>query len=342
MMRYKLLGRSGMRVSELALGTMTFGDAWGWGAPPEESRKIFDLFVDAGGNFVDTSCNYTNGQSEELVGEFTETDREHFVIATKYSLTARREDPNAGGNHRKNMVHTLEHSLRRLRTDYVDVLYLHMWDFTTPVDEVLRAMDDLVRAGKVLHVGFSDSPAWMVSYAVATAAVRGWARPVAIQGPYSIADRALERDLLPMAKELEMASTLWGLLEGGVLTGKYDEAEADAGPRRYGGEQGEAELRLGREVRAVAAELGRSPAQVAINWARQRSLGTLIPILGARTEEQMRDDLGVLEFELPEEAVQRLTEAAPFELGFPHSFLSSRGVRELIFGETYDLIDQRS
>jgi aryl-alcohol dehydrogenase-like predicted oxidoreductase len=341
-MRYKLLGRSGMRVSELALGTMTFGDAWGWGAPPEESRKIFDLFADAGGNFVDTSCNYTNGQSEELVGEFTETDREHFVIATKYSLTSRREDPNAGGNHRKNMVQTLEHSLRRLRTEYVDLLYLHMWDYTTPVEEILRAMDDLVRTGKVLHVGFSDTPAWVISYAVATAALRGWARPAAIQGPYSLADRALERDLLPMARELEMASTMWGLLEGGVLTGKYDDAEGETGPRRYSGEQGERELELGRRVRAVAAELGRSPAQVAINWARQQAVGTLIPILGARTEAQMRDDLGVLEFELSDEAMRRLSEASPFDPGFPHSFLSSRGVRELIFGDTFGLIDGRS
>src|SRR5512135_1545019 len=164
-MRYKLLGRSGLRVSELALGTMTFGEDWGWGASREESRRIFDRFVEAGGNFVDTSCNYTNGTSEKFVGEFTKSDREHFVIATKYSLTERKTDPNFGGNHRKNMRRSVEGSLRRLGTDYIDLLYLHMWDFMTPIEEVMRAMEDLVRAGKVLYTGFSDSPAWVISYA---------------------------------------------------------------------------------------------------------------------------------------------------------------------------------
>ncbi len=340
-MRYRLLGRSGMRVSELALGTMTFGEAWGWGAPPEESRKIFDAYAEAGGNFVDTACNYTNGQSEELVGEFAESDRDHFIIATKYSLTPRREDPNAGGNHRKNMVQTLEGSLRRLRTDRVDLLWLHIWDFTTPVEEILRAMDDLVRAGKVLHVGFSDSPAWVVSYAAAVADVRGWTRPVAVQGAYSLLDRGIERDVLPMARTLGMAATLWGLLEGGVLTGKYDDdggAEASE-PRRYGGQPGEKELEMGRLVRTIASEVGRTPAQVAINWVRQQDRGSLIPILGARTEAQLRDGLGALEFFLPEGAMRRLDEANALNLGFPAGFLASDHVHGLIFGDTYDLID---
>jgi aryl-alcohol dehydrogenase-like predicted oxidoreductase len=340
-LRYKLLGRSGLRVSELALGTMTFGDAWGWGAPRDEARRIFDVFAGAGGNFVDTACNYTDGQSEELVGEFAEGDRDHFVLATKYTLTARRDDPNAGGNHRKNMVQTLERSLRRLRTDRVDLLWLHMWDSTTPVEEILRAMDDLVRAGKVLHVGFSDTPAWVISYAAAVADARGWSRPVAVQGPYSAADRSMERDVLPMARTLGMAATLWGVLEGGVLTGKYDDEAANTGAtRRYSGEQGATELRLGREARAIASELGRSPAQVAINWVRQQDRGTMIPIVGARTVAQIVDDLGALEFELTLEMMRRLNEANPLDLGFPHSFLASDGVRGLIFGETYDLIDR--
>ncbi len=338
-MRYRLFGRSGLRVSELALGTMTFGDAWGWGAPPEDARKIFDAFAEAGGNFIDTACNYTDGQSEELVGEFTESDRGHFVIATKYTLTSRPDDPNAGGNHRKNMVQTLERSLSRLRTDHVDVLWLHMWDETTPVEEILRAMDDLVRAGKVLHVGFSDTPAWVVSQAVAIADLRGWTRPVAVQGPYSLADRGIERDILPMARTLGLAATLWGVLEGGVLTGKYDDG---GGPdaQRYEGEQGETELRLGREVRAIASELGRTPAQVAIDWVRQQDRGTLIPILGARTEAQIHDDLGSLEFELSAEVMARLDAANRVDPGFPHSFLASSGVRRLIFGDTFELIDR--
>jgi aryl-alcohol dehydrogenase-like predicted oxidoreductase len=173
-MRYKLLGASGLRVSELALGTMTFGETWGWGASKDESRKIFDAFATAGGNFIDTANNYTDGTSEEFVGDFIATDREHFVVATKYTLSTRRDDPNAGGNHRKSMVRALEASLRRLGTDYVDLLWLHMWDGLTPVEEVLRAFDDLVRAGKVLYVGFSDTPAWVVSRAHAIATVRGW------------------------------------------------------------------------------------------------------------------------------------------------------------------------
>ena len=342
-MRYTLLGRSGLRVSELALGTMTFGEAWGWGASPEESRKIFDAYVEAGGNFVDTASNYTDGQSEELVGELSEADRDHFVLATKYSLTSRGDDPNAGGNHRKNLVQTLETSLRRLRTDRVDVLYLHMWDFTTPVEDVLRAMDDLVRAGKVLHVGFSDTPAWVVSQAVALADVRGWTRPVAIQGAYSILDRGIERDVLPMAETLGLASTFWGILEGGVLTGKYDESGSE--PRRYSGEQGQRELSAGRLVRSIADELGVTPAQVATAWVRRpdgdRAGAARIPIIGARTETQLRDALGVLDVSLPEDAIRRLDEVRRPAAEFPSSFLASDHVHGLIFGDTYDLIDRK-
>ena len=186
-MRYKLLGPTGLRVSELALGTMTFGDDWGWGASEEESRRIFDRFAEAGGNFIDTANNYTNGTSERLVGRFVAADRDHFVVATKYALTEREDDPNFGGNHRKNLLRSINGSLRRLSTDYVDVLWLHMWDGSTSLEEVLRAMDDLVRAGKVLSVGFSDTPAWVVARAVAIADLRGWIQPSAIQLPYNLA-----------------------------------------------------------------------------------------------------------------------------------------------------------
>jgi aryl-alcohol dehydrogenase-like predicted oxidoreductase len=340
-MRYALLGRSGLRVSELALGTMTFGEAWGWGASASESRKIFDAYAEAGGNFVDTASNYMDGQSEELVGELTAADRDHFVLATKYSLTSRRDDPNAGGNHRKNLVQTLETSLRRLRTDRVDLLYLHMWDFTTPVEEIVRAMDDLVRAGKVLHVGFSDTPAWVVSQAVALAEVRGWTRPVAVQGPYSLLDRGIERDVLPMARTLGLGATLWGVLEGGVLTGKYDDPSSSSEPRRYGNDAGTREIELGRLVRSVASELGITPAQVATAWVRQQDRGTMIPIVGSRSEAHVHDALGVLDVELPEDVMLRLDEAAPLRGAFPEAFLGSDHVHGLIFGETYDLIDRK-
>ena len=336
-MRYKLLGRSGLRVSELALGTMTFGEDWGWGASEDESRLIFDRYAEAGGNFIDTANNYTNGTSERFVGRFVAADRDHFVVATKYTLTERRDDPNFGGNHRKNMMRSLAGSLRRLGTDYLDVLWLHMWDGATPLDEILRAMDDLVRGGKVLHVGFSDTPSWVVARAAAIADLRGWTPPVAVQLPYSLADRSPERELLPMAKELDLAVTPWGLLEEGVLTGKY-RRKADQ-PRRNRS-AGKRVMAIGDAVVELAEEIGRSPAQVATNWVRQQP-GTIIPILGARSEIQIKDDLGCLDFELTQEEMARLSEASPIELGFPRSFLESDGVRELIFGETYDLIDRR-
>lgn len=336
-MRYELLGRSGLRISELALGTMTFGEDWGWGASEEESRKIFERFAEAGGNFIDTANNYTDGTSERFVGEFVSADRDHFVLATKYSLTERREDPNFGGNHRKNLVRSLEGSLARLGTDRVDVLWLHMWDGMTPMEEVLRAMDDMVRDGKVLYVGFSDTPAWVVAQAVSIAELRGWSRPVAIQAPYSILDRGVERDLLPMAKANDLAVTVWGMLEGGTLTGKY--RAKDGGPTRYEGAS-EKELATGDVVVALSGEIGRSPAQVAINWVRsRRDRAQIVPIIGARTVAQLDDALAVLEFELDADQVRRLEESAPFDLGFPSSFLDSDHVRGLIFGDTDGSID---
>jgi aryl-alcohol dehydrogenase-like predicted oxidoreductase len=335
-MRYKLLGRSGLRVSELALGTMTFGEAWGWGASKGESRRIFEAFADAGGTFVDTACNYTDGESESILGELlAAAERERFVLATKYTLTSRRDDPNGGGNSRKAMVQTLEGSLKRLGTDYVDLLWLHMWDGMTPVEEVVRAMDDLVSAGKVLYVGFSDTPAWVVSQAIAIAELRGWARPIALQLPYSLADRDPERELLPMARALDLAVTPWGTLEGGALTGKYLEDGNE--PRRYDG-VGPRANEIAREVLAVADELGVSASQVAIAWVLAQPW-PLIPIVGARSEAQLRDNLGALEVELPEEALQRLSAASGFRLGFPRDFLESEHVRGLIFGDTFELID---
>lgn len=335
-MRYKLFGRSGLRVSELCLGTMTFGEDWGWGASKEVSQKIFDLYAQAGGNFIDTSCNYTNGTSEKFVGEFIHGDRDHFVVATKYSLTLRRDDPNFGGNHRKNMLRSVEESLKRLNTDYIDMLWLHMWDFTTPIDEVLRAFDDLVRQGKVLYVGFSDTPAWVISYALAAADLRGWARPVAVQLPYSLADRSVERDLLPMAKTFDLAVTPWGLLEGGELTGKYNQPTNE--PKRSSDTSDKIKS-LAETVMTVAKELGRTPSQVAVNWVRQQKSAQMLPILGARTEAQIKDNLACLDFELIADQLKRLSDANPISLGFPSSFLHSDHVHGLIFGDTFNKLD---
>lgn len=338
-MRLKLLGRSGLRVAELALGTMTFGEDWGWGASKETSRKIFDAYTAAGGNFIDTSNNYTNGTAETFVGEFIASQRDYYVVATKYSLNTRRDDPNAGGNHRKNMHRAVEASLKRLKTDYIDLYWLHMWDGTTPVEEVLRGLDDLIRAGKVLHAGLSDTPAWVVAQANTLADARGWSPFVAVQAPYSLRDRALERELIPMARALGLAVLPWGLLEAGELTGKYNEPSAE--PKRNR-EADPGNLELVPTLRAVAAEAGATPSQVAINWARQQQdthHAPLIPILGARTEAHIADNLGCLNFTLTAEQMQRLNAASPIALGFPRSFIEGEHVRNLIFGETFKRLD---
>jgi aryl-alcohol dehydrogenase-like predicted oxidoreductase len=339
MMRLRLLGHSGLRVSELCLGTMTFGEDWGWGADKAASRTIFERFVETGGNFIDTSNNYTNGTSETFVGEFIHAARDRYVVATKYTLrltTGDGQNPNLGGNSRKSMARSVENSLRRLDTDYIDLLYLHMWDYMTPVEEVLRAADDLVRAGKVLYFAFSDTPAWVVSYAIAKAEDYGWTRPVAIQVPYSVAGRDVERDVLPMARQHDLAILPWGLLNGGVLSGKYSQP-ANGDPRRES-EVSERGLKLGEALRLIAAEAGRSPSQVAINWVRQQP-GNVIPILGARTEEQIADNLLCLDFTLTAEQMAKLNELADFKIGFPNSFLKSDHVRGLIHGDTFARLD---
>lgn len=330
-MKYKLLGKSGLRVSELCLGTMTFGNDWGWGAEKDECKKMFELFIKSDGNFIDTANNYTNGTSEKLIGEFTKSDREHFVLATKYTLTERKADPNFGGNHRKNMIRSVEGSLQRLNTDYIDLLYLHMWDFVTPIEEVMRALDDLVRSGKVLYIGMSDTPAWVVSQANTLADLRGWSRLVALQAPYSLADRALERDLMPMAKAHQMSVLTWGVLEGGELTGKYNFPNDE--PKRSS-DASEKTKKMASVVMDIANEESCTPSQVAINWVRQQS-PNIIPIIGARSEAHLKDNLGCLDFELTAEQIQRLNDSSLVDLGFPHSFLSSDHVRGLIFGETF-------
>jgi aryl-alcohol dehydrogenase-like predicted oxidoreductase len=337
-MRYKLLGKSGLRVSELCLGTMTFGEDWGWGASKEESQKIFDHYAEAGGNFIDTSVNYTNGTSEKFLGEFTKANRDHFVIATKYTLTTHEQtDPNQGGNSRKNMRHSVERSLKRLQTDYIDLLYLHMWDFMTPVEEVLRGLDDLVRQGKVNYIGVSDTPAWIVAEANARAELRGWSRFVGLQIPYSLRSRAVERAELPMAKHWDIAVMPFGLLNGGILTGKYTPENTD--PKRYDVENLPEDLiALIKELGEVADEIGHPPSQVAINWVRQQGRwAQLIPILGARTLTQLKDNLACLEWELADEHLKRLDEASKIVYDFPLGWLA--GARPNIYGKTLEKID---
>jgi len=338
-MRYKLLGRSGLRVSELALGTMTFGPEWGWGASKEESRKIFDAFAEAGGNFLDTANRYTEGTSERYVGEFVRVDRDHFVVATKYTLFDRHGDPNAAGNHRKNMVRSLEASLDRLGLDFVDLFWVHAWDFTTGVDEVMRGLDDLVRGGLVLYVGVSDTPAWMVSQANMLADLRGWSPFVALQLRYSLLDRTSERELLPMARHLDLAVTPWAVQGAGVLSGKYTRGGAGpTGRARDGAAADERNLAIARVVDRVADEIGCTSSQVAIAWVRCRP-GVIVPIVGARTADQLRENLGALDVALGDGHLASLNEASAIEMGFPHEWLAKDYIRNLVYAGTLDRID---
>jgi aryl-alcohol dehydrogenase-like predicted oxidoreductase len=333
-MDYVLLGNGGLRVSELCLGTMTFGEDWGWGASKAESLRMLDLFASAGGNFIDTSCNYTGGTSETLLGEFLAGRRDGFVIGTKYTLTRDPRDPNAGGNHRKNMIASLEASLRRLRTSYVDVLWAHAWDSLTPVEEMMRSLEDLRAAGKILHAGISDAPAWIAAGANAAAAARGRLAFDAIQVRLSLLDRTAERELLPMAAHGGLSVLAWGALAEGRLTGKYAPASGDGGRRRLDIKGGlpAAEARVAAAVAEIAEELGRSPAQTALAWVRARG-GNIIPVLGARDEAQLRDNLGCLDTRLPPAALDRLEDLTRIEPGFPGDFLSRPDVRYAIFGD---------
>jgi aryl-alcohol dehydrogenase-like predicted oxidoreductase len=333
-MKYKLLGASGLRVSEIVLGTMTFGEEWGWGASKEESRKIFDAYAARGGNFLDTANRYTEGTSEKWVGEFVGSERDRFVIGTKYTLSMRFDDPNGSGNHRKNLVRSLDASLRRLGTDHVDLYWLHAWDFLTPIEEVMRALDDVVRAGKVLYVGVSDTPAWIVSRANTLAELRGLSPFVALQVEYSLVERTPERELLPMARALDLAVTPWAPLGSGLLTGKFTRREAEAGARLKpdSKKRSETNLAIAREVDAVAEEIGRPSSHVALSWLRSRP-GNILPIVGARTAAQLEESLGCLDFELRDEDVRRLDEASRIPLGFPHDFLAGEYVRRIVLGD---------
>jgi aryl-alcohol dehydrogenase-like predicted oxidoreductase len=343
-MHYKLLGRTGLRVSELCLGTMTFGEDWGWGAPKAECARILDAFGEAGGNFIDTANRYTNGTSERIVGELIAPDRDHWVVATKYGLNPRPDgtDPNAGGAHRKSIVRAIEESLERLGTDYIDVYWLHVWDAFTPVEEVVQALDGLVRSGKVLYAGISDAPAWIVSQAVTLADLGGLTRFAGLQVPYSLVWRDVERDLLPMARALDLGVTTWEPLGGGLLTGRYGSDRGQPEGTRiatttYGARLvNERNLAIADTLNTLAAERDASPAQVAIAWLRaQQDRAVIIPIVGARRREQIEDSLGAVHIQLAEEELDRLDEVSRIDLGFPHDFEG----RAFAHGATFDLVD---
>jgi aryl-alcohol dehydrogenase-like predicted oxidoreductase len=346
-MQYRLLGNSGLRVSEAALGTMTFGEDWGWGTAKDEARKVYDAFREAGGNFIDTANFYTNGTSESFLGDFMQGHRQSVVMATKYSNSVPGTDPNAAGNQRKNMVQSVEASLKRLRTDYIDLYWVHIWDQITPVEEVMRGLDDLVRQGKVLYAGISDAPAWWVAQANTLASLRGWSPFVGLQIEYSLIERTVENELIPMAKALNLGLTAWSPLCRGVLTGKYH-GHPSSDPNREPGRMSTDGLkdfmpepqrsnRIVAAVKSVADETGRSMAQIALAWLRYRPV-PVIPILGARKLSQLQDNLASLELALSAEQLRTLDEASRIELGFPYSIYAKELVRSLIYGGLRDQI----
>lgn len=329
-MRYRLLGRSGLKVSELALGAMTFGTERGIGVDKSESRKVYDAFREAGGNFIDTANVYNNGTSETFLGEFIKADRERVVLATKFTGGMRRRDANATGNSRKNMMDSVHASLKRLGTDYIDLYWVHAWDPRTPTEELMRAFDDLVSQGKVLYVGVSDTPAWVVSRANMLAELKGWSPFVALQIRYSLIDRTVERELLPMSRALDLAVTPWGIVGSGVLSGKYN-VDRNAAGRGAQNPQliNDRSLAIARTVMDVARELGCTPTQVAIAWVL-RGPANIIPLVGARTLEQWQDNYGCLDLELPEDAMKQLDEVSRISPGFPHDMLSAQTPANLV------------
>src|ERR1700676_2057199 len=342
-MKYYLLGKSGLRVSELALGAMTFGTEWGWGTEKNEARKMLDHYIDNGGNFVDTANVYTNGSSEKMLGEFLGEKRPQIVLSTKYTINTHPGDPNGGGNNRKNMVRSVETSLQRLKTDYIDLLYLHIWDGTTPVEEVLRAMDDLVRAGKVLYVGMSDTPAWQISRMQAIADLRGWLPLVALQIEYNLIERTTERELIPMANEMGLGVVPFSPLSNGLLSGKYSREDflnksastGFQGSRKTAletlGKFTERSMEIVDEVKKVASEVQRSPAQVALAWLLSKSTVTSV-LLGASKLEQLENNLGSLNTHLSPGQIKRLDQISSVEMGFPHAILANPTIKQTIAG----------
>lgn len=342
-MRYKFLGSSGLKVSELCLGAMSFGTRWGFGADEDETRRVIATFGEAGGNFIDTANKYHEGESEEFVGRAVASDRDRWVIATKYTLAMGAGDPNRVGNSRKNMMRSVEASLKRLGTDYIDLLWVHAWDFTTSTEEVMRGLDDLVRAGKVVYVGVSDAPAWIVSQANMLATLRGWSPFVALQIEYSLIERTVERELIPMAEALGITVTPWGPIGGGVLTGKFTRHETPHDTKRMGGNQRrltESNLAIAREVDRIADTMGKTSTQVALAWVRQRGKD-IVPIVGARKVDQIKDSMGVVDVRLSDEDMARLDELSKVSLGFPRAFITSSETRKIVFGDLVDQIDLR-
>jgi aryl-alcohol dehydrogenase-like predicted oxidoreductase len=339
-MNYKLLGRSGLKVSELCLGAMGFGTEGGWGADQDTSFAIMDAFANAGGNFIDTANVYKLGTSEKIIGEYLSNhDRDYFVLATKYTLKDNTTNPNASGNNRKNMMRSVEESLKRLKTDFIDVLYLHIWDNITPIDEVLRALDDLIKQGKVTYAAISDTPAWVVSKGNTLAELMGWSQFIALQVEYSLLARTAERELIPVAKHYGMTVTPWAPLAGGALTGKYLRGEQGRVKAESNRRNNRAQT-ITEAVVEIATELGVSESHVALQWMMDRDF-SCIPIVGATKIDQLNVNLKAVNTKLTAEHIKKLNEVSAIELGFPGDFFNEDAVKMNSFGGFYDRVQKR-
>ncbi|MFA5495881.1 MAG: aldo/keto reductase [Porticoccaceae bacterium] len=330
---YVTLGRSGLRVSPLCLGAMTFGEDWSIGASVEESCRVLDRYRELGGNFIDTANGYSHGHSEKIIGDHLGRHaslRHQMVIATKFFASMRTGDPNAGGAGRKNIVWACDESLRRLQTDYIDLYWMHCWDHHTPIEETLRALDDLVSAGKVRHIGFSDTPAWKTAQAQMLAALHHWEPLIALQLEYSLLERTIEGEFFPMVREFGLGITPWSPLRSGLLSGKYrrDDHQNKSGRQAMGmNNVDERSLDIIEAVVAVAEEIGSTPARVALSWVCRQAEVTS-PIIGARTLAQLEDNVQCLDLALGDEHLARLSDLTRPVLSFPHPFLAhSAGFR---------------
>jgi aryl-alcohol dehydrogenase-like predicted oxidoreductase len=340
--QYFTLGRSGLRVSRLSLGAMTFGENWGWGAAADTARAMFDRYLDAGGNFIDTADLYTEGTSESMLGQFIEESgtRDRVVLATKFTYNGQPGNPNAGGNGRKNIMRAVEASLRRLRTDYIDLYLLHTWDRITPAEEVVRTFDDLVRAGKIRYAGLSDIPAWYAARAQTFAEAHALTPLVNMQLEYSLTERHIEHEYVPLAQNLGLGITAWSPLAMGLLSGKYKPSEqGGAGDGRLTKIQltspgfqrfTERNWKIVAELEQVAKEVGHSMAQVALNWAATQP-GIASVIIGATKPEQLEANLAALSFDLPAELRVRLDEASAPHTPFPY-YMFANGHQTRIHG----------
>lgn len=323
---YVTLGRSGLRVSPLCLGAMTFGEDMGIGSSVEESCKVMDRYRELGGNFIDTANAYNFGHSEKIIGDHIgkhPSQRQQMVIATKFFGNMRVGDPNAGGSGRKNIVWACNESLRRLQTDYIDLYWMHCWDFHTPIEETMRALDDLVSAGKIRHIGFSDTPAWKTTQAQLLATLHHWEPLIALQLEYSLLERTIEGEFFPMVKEFGLGITPWSPLRSGLLSGKYrrNDHEGKSGRQALGMNKiDDKSFAVIEAVVAIAEEAGATPAQVALNWVCQQKEITS-PIIGARTLAQLDDNLQCLDLKLSDEHIQRLTDMTRPTLSFPSDFI---------------------